>query len=51
MWWRKEASRSLSALVVIDSRFSSKRRNGGKGEHKRGPLRHVEHDRQPSVGS
>jgi hypothetical protein len=44
MWRRKKASRSLSALVVIGSWFSSKRRNGGKGEHKRGLRRHVEHD-------
>jgi hypothetical protein len=40
---RKKASRSLSAFVVIGSWFSSKRRNGGKGEHKRGLHRHVAH--------
>jgi hypothetical protein len=44
MWRRVKARRSLSALVVIGSWFSSKRRNGGEGEHKRGLRRHVEHD-------
>jgi hypothetical protein len=42
MWRRKKASRSLSALVIIGSWFSSKRRNGGKSEHKRGLRRNVE---------
>jgi hypothetical protein len=47
MWWRKQARRNL--FVVIGSWFSSKRRNGGKGEHKRGLRRHVEHSERSEL--